>query len=857
MADKRKQPPPPANGRQRKRAKTRDARTIATQASGVAFKNGEVDVDKFVKARQYEIKALEDGMARSRKGLTTRAFQGVPKELRRRTASHNVKRVPKRLRARAAREMAEDNTPTVTARRRKPSSHMRLRLETAKRLKALSTKAKARKEKKKQKAKADGDGDADAMEVTVTDNATAAIQPRTPRVKTATLKNPPTPPAKFRKRQLHKSWLPTHMFHTKRAHLTPPSEPLWRFAIPLAPTVKCYRPTHRASTTRGAVAWDMSYMSTIGLEGSETSVQGLLKALGVGVNGDPERLWGKKGEKWRKGTRAWEGWLYERDGWPQKSIAPVTVIWHAGSNSEDVEMKDASATAQNKKERRKAFIRVHPSAFLQLWNEVLKVAKMQRPTVTVEDLRFEIGSIEITGPGATEALAGALWPLAKETVEDSPEGTWKTLGPVTNLNTLPNNCLLGFDISDPRLHHPPRTISHPMDKASHSRLLQVMANWPADRTQSAAALFDRTNRLAASRSLPSQKSINRRKTLAIPGSYPEARPTDPKIPVLLYASRGAGVSTGTWTVLLPWKCVSPVWSSIMYYPLSTGGNVRLGGLEQKRQLAFEASVPWFPGDFPGTKAGMQWEERERDRKKNEWERRPKGKRTEWDSVPLAEGRKGEVGMGWACDWERVINDQASNGDNDAATKPTIYQLPSSLASQQPATAAATSLSAITTVRLALLSRGLPISCARIYRLPTTDPTLRKQWLALAPSTKSNAPARAAKCASASALPPRRPPPEAPEHVWQAHLAASLLEPPPQAGNPAYPASPDAQDLVGFVTAGNFNLADGRGTAVGGVVLAKLCVGEGGEMGEAMAGRGLCVVRNAGETVARVARWEVV
>lgn len=109
MADKRKQPPgaqPNAkNGRQNKRARTRDARQIAAQASGTAFKNGEIDVDKFVKARQFEIKALEDGMRNARKGLSTRAFQGVPRELRRRTASHNVKKVPKRLRSRAAREV--------------------------------------------------------------------------------------------------------------------------------------------------------------------------------------------------------------------------------------------------------------------------------------------------------------------------------------------------------------------------------------------------------------------------------------------------------------------------------------------------------------------------------------------------------------------------------------------------------------------------------------------------------------------------------------------------------------------------------------------------------------------------------
>ena len=46
-------------------------------------------------------------------------------------------------------QMAEDNTPTVTSRRRKPSGHQRLRLETAKRLQAISQKTRARKAAKK------------------------------------------------------------------------------------------------------------------------------------------------------------------------------------------------------------------------------------------------------------------------------------------------------------------------------------------------------------------------------------------------------------------------------------------------------------------------------------------------------------------------------------------------------------------------------------------------------------------------------------------------------------------------------------------------------------------------------------
>jgi ribonuclease P/MRP protein subunit POP1 len=95
-----------ASSTARKRAKTDDARTLAVQSSDAALsKNGELDVSAFMAAREFEIRALEAGIRNSKAVLASRAFQKVPRSLRRRTASHNVKRVPKRLKARARREV--------------------------------------------------------------------------------------------------------------------------------------------------------------------------------------------------------------------------------------------------------------------------------------------------------------------------------------------------------------------------------------------------------------------------------------------------------------------------------------------------------------------------------------------------------------------------------------------------------------------------------------------------------------------------------------------------------------------------------------------------------------------------------
>src|SRR2546423_15337748 len=78
-AKKRKDPPQShtdaSPSKKRRRDKNNDARTILTQSSDAALQNGSLNLQTFIKARDYEIRALEDSMRRSKKALTARAFQ--------------------------------------------------------------------------------------------------------------------------------------------------------------------------------------------------------------------------------------------------------------------------------------------------------------------------------------------------------------------------------------------------------------------------------------------------------------------------------------------------------------------------------------------------------------------------------------------------------------------------------------------------------------------------------------------------------------------------------------------------------------------------------------------------------------
>lgn len=807
--------------------------------------------------------------------------------------------------------MKDDNTPGHTSRRRRPTPHIRLRKETAKKLQDLSSRAKAKRfESKNQNPAKEGSEGAEQHH-------------RIPQVKNNTLIDVVRVPSKFRKRQLHKSWLPTHLFHAKRAHITPPAQPLWRFAIPLSPTDKTYRKTHRAVSYRGCVAWDTSYMSTVRLGGAEANLIGLLRGLRV----EESMLTGKTGAKWRRGTRVWDGWIYESAG-ENISVCKTMIVWCLAVPKTEADQDISS----KEKEARQLFLRVHPSAFLQVWREVLKLASMQQPAVVIEDLRFEMGSIEITGPGSTEALVGVLSPLPMIEGAYSPDiasEVWPLLSAVTNNASLPPNPLLGFEITDPRLLFPPRTVKPPSLPNPEEALLQILSSWPPDTTQKVPAIFDRSARFMASKRLASQKAINRRKVDTISGVFPDPLPEDPRIPVLLVASRSPITGCqGSWTVLLPWKCVLPVWYSLMYYPLSSGGNPLFGGLQEKRQTAFEQRAAWFPGDFPGTNAGWDWETMEREKRKAEWEKRPRGKRIQWDSLDIGGVKKGEIGIGWACDWERLFQgtppesshtagsaadmlDSPPTAENTSVPPTSSVQAPAnslppsssnptteSMPSNNPPTAPPLKIqhiihpsftktppltTALSTVYISLLSRGCPSVCARIYRVPSssTNPSLRSQWLALAQSPSSSSISSKhlfkQQPSPATIIPKRNKKNKEgltaqPNHEGRSQLAASLLPPttsssaqpnislslpPPKAGDALYPSCPGEEDLIGFVTTGNFNLGEGRATAVGCVALIRVWqdgigygfVRGGGEK------RKLCIVRDSGHSIGRLARWE--
>lgn len=915
-----------------KRVKVHDARSLRTQPADAALNNGELDLQAFLNAREFEIKALTEGMRRSKAVNNRRAFQLVPRSLRRRTASHNIKNLPKRLRSRARKEQIDDNTPNVEARRRKPkTARGHIRVEMAKRLGILAKKKQRRKLREvKEKAKNGAEGTEQVSKVSPVMKQLIETRPARPKIRRNLLNDPPTPKAKFRKRQIEKTWLPTHLWHAKRAKMTPPKEPLWRFAIPLTPTEKVYRPTHRASHAKGAIVWDTSFMSTIGLYGHESGIERTLRALGM----SHDSLWDQRGKKWRDGRRKWSGVLSKQNGDTKRLVGPATILWNPEpATSASAEKASLSAG----KVQRQVIIRLHPSCFLEVFNILVKLTKRESPRLYVEDLRFEIGSIELTGPGAAETLLGILRPYQKG---DAKEAHAKLFESLTEINSamLPPDSVLGFVSQDPRLHYPPR----PAQPGPHNNHL---SNTPLDDLNKMITeshpwpflLFDRNARFKAS-CFPSQKALNRRKGTNAPGQPLDVTKADPPFPVILLKTCSPAAkspASTTWTIIVPWKCVLPIWYSVVHYPLSTGGNPRLGGLNELRQVTFEKGLPWFPGDFPGTDSGAEWELEQRQKRKVQWEKRPKSKRVAWETLDLGAGRRGEIGMGWACEFERLFDlptwpelaqsavDGAEGGateidiDKDqeqeeqaGSTKSNDKQIKSTAKSSKESTNPLRLIQhlskptfntlmmsktkptiapySIITVKISLFGRGVVEPCARVYRLPalrsaasaqlTTQPevpatfkpsqpqvlpkNLRAQWLAkisdakepLTSSTQNNAQKSTATYMSRASD----------YDAKKLRFAKSLLtEKTPfsplekvkgRMSNSDHPLVPGEEDLIGYVTKGEFNLAEGKGVAIASISVARAL--EALKVGDSREGQ-VCIVRNAGEAIGWVARWDVV
>lgn len=346
-------------------------------------------------------------------------------------------------------------------------------------------------------------------------------------------------------------------------------------------------------------------------------------------------------------------------------------------------------------------------------------------------------------------------------------------------------------------------------------------------------LFNPPTRLAATKYIATHTrgALQKlRNDLLNTGSSPTLPPSDPLIPSLLLRR-----DSGSWTLLLPWSWINEFWYSLMHYPQS-----KFGGIVEYSQICFENKGMGFPEDRPGTRGGDEEGVRMTGRVKEKWKRRPDGKRESWGKVLKGVVERSEIGDPFKCDWELLFkkhNEEGTTAEKggggdvekireqakaameiESSETATYFLLSPSYAKQllmrkSPMTPTKDLSQALLPIRLQFLRKGNVTHRARIYRLPTSLDA-RQKWLNLLTKNTTSKPSKS-----------------------------------------EYPECPGEKDLLGFVTTGNMSLLEGMGRAVGALCWSRVELEEERWILEKEARR-FCIVRDVGNDIGRLAKWEV-
>ncbi|KAK6526677.1 hypothetical protein TWF281_009880 [Arthrobotrys megalospora] len=731
---------------QDKRRKRQDAREISVQTSENAFWDGQFDPVSFVNAREYEIKSLLRSMNSSKNAQRKRAFQSLPRELRRRTAAHNPSRVPKRVRATAQIELADDNTTLQKKRRDYRPNARRL---NAHQLRMLSVRT--------------GDLSTSSDSRQASSKGPSRIRSRLG-----------SKSSRYRKRQKHKTWLPTHIWCAKRARMVCK----WGFSLADTPNLKCYRPTYRAATRDGCVAVDTSYYATILLEGQEKELKrSLAKFL-------PPRDRAFVGKSVISGESVRSTWMYEEGEWPNGALTPIQIFWCPESVKEH--------------EPRKVVLRVHPAS----WDDAWKVATASTAAskCTCKNLRFEIGSIGLTGPRTVKvlhALLGSSFDFENMLVDRITYGSGK----------------------DPRLGSFYLRRQIPVPPVEEDLI-----------TAPVESLFNTKCRNASVNAQVSQKTLNSHVSRLVSGDSTRSL-SYTKIPFVLMRelvgvqadlghSNPEPPSSHRWSILLPWKWVRPFWLVLMRM---TG--VRLGGLKELEQLTLEGGLGYFPIDFPSTKAGraeaLEKTKERLDRAKRRSTMKTKGASKK--SVPAAPADS-EVGTGYP--WDQVLE----TGNHLPCKEPKVWQLTPDLVrlfwKSSQGTLPPSLSSSVFAARIRVFGRGNIDPNAHIYVFSGHAARLVSQ-VVLQHSRDGNSMASVLEILDSEKI---------------------QLEGAGQAGKATY-------SLAGFVVRGNFGFFEAAPVAVAALAWAKVYEGEASS--DQGSHSGWCILQNGGRGIKRLAQWTAI
>ncbi|KAK0201890.1 POP1-domain-containing protein [Desarmillaria ectypa] len=624
MAQKRANNGEGLSGRERKKLRMADARTIAVQpvqtnaevgpsrVDSMARLPGVIDVEPFTEARSFEINAMQNAMKMASSSSTQRAWQALPRHLRRRAASHDVRRVPVRLREKAKAEMD---------------------------VKKVANRQKPKRGKDKQVSKTES----------------------------------------FLKRQRDKTWLETHLWHAKRMKM----ENMWGYRLAVHPSEKAFRPSHRAAV-RGSILHDASYQSLIELKGPQNVLTRIMdnccdpqelspgnrryvlgaRTLSTHIYSPtlyPRGLIAPITIMWRPFTRHESG---AAEG-PEETSTELTQAKRKRKGKGKEKAAEETDTPLNEETIRVVWIRSHPATHDEVFNALQTAASSvldeikkestsdQAVDVEIADLRGKVNIFEIMGPKSSQVLKGALQPIASDDRIGFKE-FWSSLAGIQTTGSLPRGIIVGFTVNDPRLKFPPKNAK--LNVSTASNVLTMPSS-----TLAQSDIWDETARDALKTPKYKKKDLDERRSKnAIPGTHLTALRQDDRVPVILIqrslecpsltsVSNGEKHhpgSTEDGEAIHGWTLIIPAGWSMAFFSSLTYTGTRVGGQRECQSQAFESGVSYFPRDYPFTIAYKRYAQECESEARESWERKPPAKRPNYEKL----GTKSP----WRVDWEMVL-----------------------------------------------------------------------------------------------------------------------------------------------------------------------------------------------------------
>ncbi|KAL5501441.1 POP1 [Sanghuangporus vaninii] len=595
---------------QRKKARLGEARKISVQFSEPRQQNtsssssmeglpSTIDVEKFAEIRGYEINAMKQAMDNVASAGTQRVWQSLPRHLRRRAASHDVRHVPARLRQKARAEM--DTSA-------KPSSKNRLpRRGKAKALTRTEEFLKRQQDK-------------------------SWLETHIWHAKRMHMEN--MWGYRLAKTPTEKAFRPSHRASVHGCILHDAS---YEAIIELSgPEGVLKEILARCSDPRTVSPGAVRFIS-----GSRVCYTHIYKSWSY-----PFDLVGPVEILWKTITSSSPQVQSEsskrRDNQRQKaSIRTIWVRCHPV-------IYDAAVSA----------ITYCVQAYLQ----EAQSASKKEINVEVADLRDQFNTFELVGPKSSQVIHGALSPVKSEEREEFKK-FWKALGQLQTAGSVPRGMVVGMKVLDPRLNFPPKNTKIQMNANSKGNLSLPTGLWPtAKLAESELWDNDVRTRLCTPRFKKKDIDSRKSKHL-VPGSELNPLRQDNRVPLLLIqrslepqgSSSSSSSSSSSLSIqntsnntrpLHGWTLVIPKGWGMSFFSSLTHTGTRVGGQDEITTQHFEAGCTMFPVDYPCTEAYTACAE-ERGRKERErWERKPPAKRPNWEKLGTESP--------WVPDWYGLL-----------------------------------------------------------------------------------------------------------------------------------------------------------------------------------------------------------